>query len=404
VYRCENKKLYEIVMYEESFLSWKILYVDEQGLKDLYDEKIPCDFSLKDGYLLWEGDEAAIDSGTYNKYLNTEVQFKNSIRTLYDDLNFLIDSGACYVSSSVIDSLEDPLLDHSVSSFSGLNVSQSTMKLYLRVKKPDGWTIRPIVEMDGSLIFNPFHVIIPSGIQVQPILDVARKIKEVVYQGNRYDLYFYDRGRSIYPHMIPFFKLIGPIVNHKLFFSEQGKVAERFLGYYIDFAYKAMYRDVMEEQPQEKKDAPKEYKVDRSGVFFRILADKPKGTEYFQILSTTLNVYEKMLNEGWQLKDGISYLRSIGYDPMKLFASVVLIQIMSQTSTSMFDRIDTAKLTQKNLRIKNLKIDLELFALRAAIWVENYEFPFRADKIILQGGQSPYSSEAKKVNVGGRRW
>lgn len=406
VYTCGDKKLYEIAVYEETPLEWKLIYTDEGGLKDLYNEGAQYDFGLKEGYLLWDGEQTEIDSDTYNKYLDTVIPFKNNVQTIYQDLLKLSELGGYYVSSSFLESLKSTPLDYGYSRLTDLQVSQSTMKIYVRVKREDGWRIRSLVEMDGTLKMVPFNFMVPKGTVLdEKTFGPVKRLGEYVVKGREYDFYYYDRGRSIYPHFTPFLKIVGPLLNHKIFNMEQGKLAVKFLSYYIDYVIKVLTPDLEEEEKiPEAREIDRDYNVDRSGAFFRLVGKKPSRSEFYQMLKDTIFVYEKMLKESWTLKQGIDHFRGIGYEPLKLFSCVVLIKVMASSNTNMFDRLDTARLTLKNLKTKNLRLELELFSLRAAIWLEDYELPYRSDRMYMQGGQSVYTSEVRKVkNIGGSK-
>src|SRR5690606_18697240 len=105
----------------------------------------------------------------------------------------------------------------------------------------------------------------------------------------------------------------------------------------------------------------------------------------------------KVLNEGWDTPRVISYLKDIAYDSYKIYCVVVVINILSVSNTNLLDRLDAANSMSRKLRVLSLKEELELFCLRAYLWLTDYDFPYNAEKMLMSGGLTPYVSEVRKV-------
>jgi hypothetical protein len=404
-----QNKIHELVKFvEDDPMSFELAYVNESELKKLYEEgNYKFDFSVKDGYLIWDGQEPLkVSSTDLEKYMTRNPHFKNSLLCVYDLLRDLIKVDGLFISSKtvpllgeIVDAPDMPITG--VGRFADLAISRSVMSVYLRVTSPDGWKTRNFISMkDGSLSFHKFHFAVNKEIastisNMYPVNFVT----DAMVEGRNVSVFVLEDGAlPIYPMPEPYFKICEPMLNYKVYISERDKAAMDFINFFISNAIKANFPD----QEAEEKDAEKvttPYVPNEDSklyVVFKLSGKQPSNVQKAEMLKSTLEMFQNIRTDSWSVTQVIDALRRRAYNDLQVYACLVVLKALTSTDTSVLDRIACARSLRNEIKVAKNKGDLELFMYRAYMYVSDHKFPYNTDNYFLNGGTVPYRTEIIK--------
>lgn len=399
VYVNNDRKLYEIVDFNENdFLKYSIRYVNEEGLRQVFeDEETKTDFYIENGYLGWDGPQIEIPNSTYDSYLNKNLPLETCNTHMYDFLLSLINMDVRYLDNSAVEKLkqENQIPEHGVARMSTLKISKSTMRVYLSVLTEEGWRARTVVGNESGLLFEKFHFLVETekdpGYSKHSNVNLVESLQIGVEEFNLYEV---EDGFSLYPEFQSGFKLESPLLNHKLICAEKYKSAVDFLDFFISATERSLFG------PKETEKYPDQQytkKPDRSGVFLKLHGKQPAKYEYSEMVAYVVKCMKKIAEGQATLKSIVQEIKGTKYHLFHQNAILSLLFVMVKSKATPLDRLEAAREARKSLKSKSLRLELELFAIRAFVFVTDYSFPEYEPIMLLEGGITEFTGEMVKV-------
>lgn len=399
VYIAGDKKIYELVEFEdEVFLNFKLRYVTEEGLTEVWEsQEVKKDFSLSEGYLLWSGESSEISDSEYENFKGREVNISAPNNHLYVWLWDLVKMGARILTDSAFKYITETgtLPDEGVANMSTIRVSRSTMRVYVSMLAEGGWFSQTLVGMEGNLNFNPFYFMIEKHKADTLTIDPSIKLQTTLTLGaEEFCIFRVVDGISIYPQFHPHFKLISPMINHKILNIEKYKAAVDFLSYFIRTIERSVFKYEEPETSEYNRDGRE---TDKRGVFIRSHLRQPGRKAQHAMLAFVGDANENMVKGIWSMGDVKRIMIEREFSVYEQFACLSLLTVLVKVTDNMLTRIDSCKELRNKLREVSLKNELELFAFRSYIYVMDYKFPRYEPSFVMEGGMSAISSEIYRV-------
>lgn len=410
-----ENKVYEVVKFDDAVpLETTLEYHDEDGLVQLLANKeYRFDFGVRNGYLVWGPNSPMVQDRpeTLNNLLNTkQIEFRNGIKTVYDLLYQLVDLKAVFIDYLLLQdkdpgNLGELAIDgQGYTNFKELKVSKTTMNVYFTISTTEGMRTRSLIGIkDGVLEFTSFAFGIDAN-KYQPFPDdyPIEVLGPATLNGRDLIVCRLHDGMSIYPMMLPYFRIFDPVLHHKIYHSEQYKITSKFVAYTITSIMNAIMEDGdgAAEKETERPSHDTTHVTDRRyGVNFRLKIKPPSYSDYSIMLKFVTDLYEEVVKEQLTMKDIIARVNK-KYEAYNSFACMVALQSF-MTGKTLLDRVDKLKAVREELKLKIIRLDLELFVYRAYIYFSDHKLPYGVDTYEMIGGTSPYISELKK-NI--KRW
>lgn len=402
VFSSGSKRLYQLVIFSvEDFLEFEVLYTDAEGIKKIIDSgEYDTDFRVENDYLVWEGEDAPIDEAQIAKYVGAKLKVSTVNDNLYKKLSDLIKMGATYVSSVKSEMLEDgdEFPREGVNFLGNLRISKSSMGLFLSVKYEDGWRTRTLVGNTNGLELHPFNVLVKQSNLDESILkcDGITKVKEVILQTEKYVILNVGDGISLYPQFSPAFTLQSPYINYKTYRSELNNRSIDLLDLVIAKLEESVY-GVVEDENKAPYTRTKE--TNPNGVFFDFQAKKLSGNrKVFLVEFAVNNLFAKLNRKELEFKDIVTTLRNSQLDNRESHAVLSLLYVLINTrASSTLERLDSMIATRRAMRIDALVYDLELFAMRAYMYMTGFSLPNYENSYMAIGGNSVFGTSIRKV-------
>jgi hypothetical protein len=381
-------------------------YHDEQGLADLVEaNQYRFDFGVKNGFVLWGINNKQVEDKpeVLQEFLRTKkVVFSNSITTIYDLILDLVDKECYYLDYNTVPSGDEDISPEGkgVAKFSSLEISKSTMTVYFSVVTDEGFRTRTVIRMkDGIIELGDINIAInESDISYFESKYPLEFLTIAALYGKRVGVFRLKDGLSIYPLMTPYFKLFDPVLNYKIYQAECSKVAADFLEHFVTATLNALFpkeEEEVEEFVKEQPAAP--VNEDRKyGVLFKLKYKAPTVRDREVMLNKTIWLFEKAYTEKLTLPEIMKEIKKFGFDSLRDYACIVLLQALATTNTGLLDRVECAKTMRTKIKQAKLKQDLELFVLRSYIYFGDYKLPYGADSYEIAGGNVPFISVIQK--------
>lgn len=391
VFTCGEDKLYQLNLFDDnSFLESEVRYATSEQLKQIVESKeYKTDFRLENNYLMWEGPSVEINKALYNQ-LSGIFRFHRTINHhIYKKLANLVQADALYITRQGADLLQDgdPFPVTGIVPLNTLKVSRSTMRIHISILGDEGWRTHTLVGNDGGLTLHSFLVLVES--EVSPTLDLECSgitlERQLSLGGKDYHLYKFSDGISLYPQFSPEFLLQSPLINYKVFKSELNKAHVDSLTLLIKTLEERIYG---EREPQEY---PKEYaysRTDNTGVFFDFSMKALSNDRKVWLVEYAINkLFSEVAKGNMTLRDVVSALKqsSLPYREQTIILNLVYI-LNNVSGSSALDTLESCISARKNLRKQSLVLDLELFSIRAFMFMTNYSLPDYASIYIARGG------------------
>lgn len=397
-----DRRLYEVVDFNtDSFLEYKVVYVDITGLtKFAEDKSYEKDFSIENGYLVWDGREASIPPAVYNRSLNNYISISTSNIHIYKKLADLVSMEARYISSAGVQSMEEtgslPLLG--VSSLSNCKISQSTMRVYLSLKTEDGWRTRTLIGNDKGLQLHPFYVIIEKRNVSQDLLcEGISHVKDLELDSGEISLFKIEDGISLYPNFHPSFSFQPALINNKTLQAAKNKCSIDLMDTFIQILENTLFGYKEEETKSEYRGTGES---DKSGVFFRF---KSKAMNFYkrkELINRAIDLYSQYASGAITVSTMMATLRNTNSNYLENYGTLSIITMLSNTASDPLDRLDGARSSRYDLKCKSLYLELELFSMRAHMYMTDFSLPEYGNLWIATGGKSEYETVIEKVGGG----
>ena len=406
IYNSPKENLYEVAEFEDSeVLKYTLRYLNKDGLKKLYFEnKYNFDFKIQvegdDYFIFWAGPEVSISESLFNNFLNRAVVHRTVKKTIYDLLYELAVKGAYYLDYKLVDELDSQVTfpKEGISKFINLRVSKTTMRVYMVVLTEEGYRARSIVTSNnGNIECKQFHFMIDkTKVNSLEFTDFIEWVRDINLGGVNFSIFRVSSDITPYPVFEPHFRFIDPVINYKVYHSEQWKVAADILELYAS-EIEALLK---EEKPTFPTKKVEDYDTDKSGVFFKLVGKRLNTSDKYEALKLCIDVHEKVVKDGWSFENARDFFIKRSDHPHRKFACLVLLMALLRKADNILGRLEIIKNTREEVLINLLRLDLELFAIRSFMCLVNYKLPHNADSCEIVGGVTKFYTQVKKVGLG----
>ncbi len=396
----DERKGYQVVSFDESkFGDFNLEYFDELGLiklRESMEGKARFDFSIKSGYLVWDGTPVAVSEEDREMMVNMgNVAYRNVMPTIYDILHHLNQNGAVYVSSKLIngDKVTEPAPNNDVANFVNLRVSRSTLSINLAVVNEEGWRTRTILQLeDNQLKLHPFHFALETELMGDLLQHPAiEKVGDIELWGKSAILARVNSDALIYPVFDPQFTMAGPLLNYRAYLAERSRVSSMLMNRILKSLLSVESPEV----------TPRYDYVRREDSHYNILLTvhnaKVSTEDYHRMSEAVTRIFEGMVTG--KITSPSQELNGYGFDNIKKYACVATLMGMLDASGKPLRGLDiTDKLHAQRRKLQQINIanELELFMYRAYIYYNNYPFLHGTANMFMRGGNSPYLTEFTK--------
>lgn len=398
-----DKKLYVVVQYnDEDFLKYKMIYANSEKLKEISEENSIKDFHLENSFLRWEGKTQVMNGHIYNTLVNSEVPI-SSTSNAYVNLLDLARMDALYISTEALNKIkeEGSLPFDGTASFSRLEISESTMRVFLRVHTEEGWRTRSIIENDSGLRYIPLKFSVNSSIENE--VTSRFKVTELhryIHGVTEYIVYSMDDIGPLAPDFTPIFVLPEPMINYKLYHSRQMDFGLDFLKMFVRIAEEALYGP---KEKLEKSHYPYATRdTDKSGVFFDQYKPESTKDSITKMLSFCLEASTQLRSGMWNLATFREKMQEKEFYPYERYAIQLLTPALLRAGGYDVDpnsdkrkqvelgRIQAVKDVITTTTLAALKLKLELFGLRCYMFTNVVQQLQGGREIIVSGGPTDY--------------